>query len=126
MADFAASNAVPTLRAIVLDCPDPLELSRFYARILDWPPDPAPREDWVSIAGDGGRVSFQKIENYQPPTWPTGERPQMMHLDLGVTDLAAAHERVVELGARPVDLSNDTFNVYADPIGHPFCLCACS
>ena len=30
------------VRAIVLDCPDPLALSGFYAALLGWPPDPEP------------------------------------------------------------------------------------
>jgi len=28
------------VRAIVLDCPDPLALSGLYAEVLGWPPDP--------------------------------------------------------------------------------------
>ena len=51
-----------------------------------------------------------------------------MHLDLSVDDLGAAHEAVTALGARllkPADDVNaaDGFQVYADPAGHPFCLC---
>ncbi|HWD01148.1 MAG TPA: VOC family protein, partial [Amycolatopsis sp.] len=44
---------------------------------------------------------------------------------LDVTDLEAAHERVLDLGAKLLDDSPETFRVYADPAGHPFCLCAC-
>ncbi|MGQ0839363.1 VOC family protein [Actinokineospora sp.] len=121
------ANAVPTLGAIVLDCPDPLALATFYARLLDWPDDPAPAADnsWVSITGDSGRVDFQRVDNYVPPTWPAADRPQMLHLDLQVADLAAAHERAMTLGARLLDDAQETFWVYADPAGHPFCLCAC-
>lgn len=32
------------VRAIVLDCPDPLALSGFYAELLDWPPIPSPAQ----------------------------------------------------------------------------------
>ena len=35
----------------------------------------------------------------------------------------AAHRRAVELGARLLD-TQETFRVYADPVGHPFCLSA--
>jgi hypothetical protein len=38
----------------------------------------------------------------------------------------AAHEKVLALGARPLDLEDSEhkdFRVYADPAGHPFCLC---
>ncbi|SDC92901.1 VOC family protein [Actinokineospora iranica] len=121
------TTAVPTLGAIVLDCPDPLALSRFYASLLAWPEDPEPAEDnsWASIKGDSGRIDFQRAEGYLPPTWPAADRPQMLHLDLAVTDLEAAHERAIGLGARLLDDKPETFRVYADPAGHPFCLCAC-
>jgi hypothetical protein len=51
----------------------------------------------------------------------------MFHLDLRVVDLAAAAEHAVAVGATPLDLSDShpSFQVYADPVGHPFCLCAC-
>ncbi|HVK22622.1 MAG TPA: VOC family protein [Actinokineospora sp.] len=118
--------SVPTLGAVVLDCPDPLALSAFYARLLDWPEaEPGDDNSWVSITGKSGRIDFQQIPDYRPPTWPTGDRPQMFHLDLTVADLAAAAERAVGLGAKLLDDSADTFWVYADPAGHPFCLCAC-
>lgn len=53
--------------------------------------------------------------------------PQMIHFDLRVDDLAAAAAHAVAVGARPLDLtgSHPTFQVYADPAGHPFCLCTC-
>jgi hypothetical protein len=45
-----------------------------------------------------------------------------------VDDLQAAHDEAIALGARFLqaaeDLStSDGFQVYADPAGHPFCLC---
>jgi hypothetical protein len=51
-----------------------------------------------------------------------------MHLDLWIDDLTAANERAIALGARLVKLADDPaaaqgFQVYADPAGHPFCLC---
>ncbi|MEU6556218.1 VOC family protein [Streptomyces sp. NPDC046915] len=43
-----------------------------------------------------------------------------------VEDLDAAEGGVLALGARPLDTDDRsrTFRVYADPAGHPFCLCA--
>ncbi|GAA3004081.1 VOC family protein [Actinokineospora diospyrosa] len=121
------TTAVPRLSAVVLDCPDPLALSGFYAELLDWPKDAEPADDnaWSTIRGEGGRIDFQRIDDYVAPTWPNPERQQMVHLDLEVRDLAAAHERAVALGARLLDRSSTSFWVYADPAGHPFCLCAC-
>jgi catechol 2,3-dioxygenase-like lactoylglutathione lyase family enzyme len=114
---------VPTFGAVVLDCPDPAELARFYARLLDWPaPEVEDDNSWVRLCGPGVRMSFQRADDYRPPTWPDPERPQMFHLDLNVDDLPAAHERALALGARHLDTQR-SFRVYADPAGHPFCLC---
>ena len=72
------------------------------------------------------RLSFQRITNYQAPTWPAGRRPQQLHLDLLVDDLQAAHDHALAAGAAPlagvVVHEDETFGVYADPAGHPFCL----
>ena len=62
-----------------------------------------------------------------PPDWPDGA-PQQIHLDLWVDDPTAAHEHVMSLGATVLKEaedgdSPDAFQVYADPAGHPFCLC---
>lgn len=41
--------------------------------------------------------------------------------------MEAAQARALALGARPLDFHDDggerNFRVYADPAGHPFCLC---
>ena len=75
-------------------------------------------------SGGGAKVEFQGVADYVAPTWPEGDKPQMFHLDLTVEDLPAAHERAVGIGAKLLD-EQKTFRVYADPAGHPFCLCAC-
>ncbi|RLK60600.1 VOC family protein [Actinokineospora cianjurensis] len=118
------STAIPRFFAVVLDCADPIALSGFYADLLDWPRDAKPAEDnsWSTIEGTGGRLDFQRIDDYQPPTWPHPERQQMLHLDLQVDDLQAGHDRTVALGAAVLDQSSTSFWVYADPAGHPFCL----
>ncbi|WP_170067985.1 VOC family protein [Lentzea guizhouensis] len=63
-----------------------------------------------------------------PPQWPGGPVRQQVHLDLWVEDFAEAHEHVMALGAvvlKPAGgtTAGDDFQVYADPAGHPFCLC---
>ncbi|HWM06739.1 MAG TPA: VOC family protein [Actinophytocola sp.] len=119
------TTAVPRLGSVVLDCPDPHALADFYARLLDWPTDERDDQGWATIEGPAGAmIEFQRAADYQPPTWPEPDRPQMLHLDLRVDDLDAAHERAVELGAQLLDTQR-TFRVYADPAGHPFCLCQC-
>ena len=49
---------------------------------------------------------------------PDPARPQQMHLDVMVEDVAAAGPRVLALGATKLGGPG----VYADPAGHPFCL----
>lgn len=125
-----ATNPLVRAGSIVLDCPDPQALAAFYAALLDWQPAKITHQGyWASLDNpDGGlAIEFQRIDDYQPPTWPDSGRPQMYHFDLTVSDLAKAAEHAVAIGARPLDLSDEhpTFQVYADPVGHPFCLCAC-
>lgn len=118
-----------SLYAFVYDCPDPMALARFYAAVLDIPP-PRPTEDeWVDLPIGDTMLSFQRVENYQPPDWPDGY-PQQAHLDFEVPEYGDAHDWVVELGAVPLDPTGPVgtedgrgFRVYADPAGHPFCLC---
>ncbi|NKQ55069.1 VOC family protein [Amycolatopsis sp. K13G38] len=118
---------VPTFGCVVLDCPDPLSLAEFYAAVLDWS-EPKVQHDghWVTLTGPTGvEIAFQRVENYRAPEWPSQTMPQQFHLDLDVKDLDAGQERVLGLGARLLDDKPETFRVYADPAGHPFCLCAC-
>ena len=74
------------------------------------------------------KVGVQLAPNHIPPDWPDGVPQQQIHLDLWVDDVTAAHDTVVSLGAKVLKKANDTesregFQVYADPAGHPFCLC---
>ena len=119
-------SAVPTIGLVALDCPDPGQLANFYAALLDWS-DLRAEEDghWVELSGSGGvTLAFQRVENYRPPEWPGQDVPQQLHLDLNVTDMDAAQERALHLGAKLLDDSRDAFHVLADPVGHPFCLVA--
>lgn len=123
---------VARFRNVVLDCPDPHTLAAFYAAVAGGTPR-AEDDDWVVLqVPDGGpRLAFQRAEGHTPPQWPRADRNgQQLHLDFdaGATwaELDAAHERVLELGARPLDVEDhekEDFRVYADPAGHPFCLC---
>ncbi|MFI2642980.1 VOC family protein [Streptomyces sp. NPDC018610] len=123
--------AAVRLRSVVIDCPDPHALARFYADVAGGTPQ-AEDDDWVVLTVPGGsRLSFQRAPGLTPPEWPRADRnAQQFHLDFdaGSTweEMDAAHERVLALGARPLDLEDSEkkdFRVYADPAGHPFCLC---
>jgi catechol 2,3-dioxygenase-like lactoylglutathione lyase family enzyme len=115
------------MRSVVLDCPDPRALAEFYRGLLGGEVTFAD-DDWVVLVVDGQRVAFQLAEDFAPPTWPTGERPQQFHLDVTVDDVDAVEPQVLALGAtkhavQPGEAAGDTFRVYLDPAGHPFCLC---
>jgi hypothetical protein len=48
-----------------------------------------------------------------------------MHIEVEVSDLAAATEHAIELGARLAEHQpQDDVRVLLDPAGHPFCLYA--
>jgi catechol 2,3-dioxygenase-like lactoylglutathione lyase family enzyme len=107
------------LHHVVLDCPDPAALARFYSRLLGQPIT-YQSADWVVVAANdtSSGLAFQLARDYRPPTWPDPAVPQQFHLDVMVEDVASAEPLALALGARKLDGEN----VYADPAGHPFCL----
>ncbi|GKQ33745.1 VOC family protein [Streptomyces sp. A012304] len=118
------------VRSVVIDCPDPHALAEFYAAVAGGTPEAD--NEWVVLrVPDGPQLAFQRAEGFTPPEWPRADRnSQQFHLDFdaGATweEVDAAHRRVLALGARPLDLEDrekKDFLVYADPAGHPFCLC---
>ena len=104
---------------MVLDCPDPAELARFYSELLGQPIT-YQSEDWVVVAANdtSSGLAFQLAPDHRAPTWPAPAVPQQLHLDVMVDDVSSARTRVLGLGATSLDGEN----VYADPAGHPFCL----
>lgn len=121
--------AVARFRSTVLDCPDPHALAAFYAGVLGGTPRSAD-DDWVVLdVPDGPRLAFQRAEGYTPPEWPRADRnSQQFHLDFDAgstwAEIETAEAAVLALGARPLHQEDkEDFRVYADPAGHPFCLC---
>ncbi|MBA2725949.1 MAG: VOC family protein, partial [Actinobacteria bacterium] len=78
----------------------------------------------TSCSADGMRIAFQRVTDYRPPDWRDANPPQQMHLDVLVADLDEGEAEVLALGASLLDGSDKPigFRVYADPVGHPFCL----
>ncbi|MFJ8000404.1 VOC family protein [Streptomyces sp. NPDC096310] len=118
---------IATIRTLVLDCPDPHALAGFYAELLGGEVVGAADAHWVDLRVDHvKRLSFQRVPGYVPPEWPSTSRSQQLHLDLDVDDMRVREKEVLALGATPLDLEDDggkrDFRVYADPVGHPFCL----
>lgn len=115
--------AIARFPSVVLDCPDPGVLAQLYGGLLDWKISVEP--DWAEVRAEYGQcLCFQKIEDYQPPVWPSQEVPQQLHLDLMVDDLDTAEAAVLQLGGTKADHQpGTTFRVFLDPAGHPFCGC---
>lgn len=119
---------IATYSLTALDCPDPLALALFYSRLTGWPLADNSRPSWAELdpGGPGATLAFQLVEDgeFRPPEWPGQEHPQRMHFDFDVPDLDEGERAVLEIGARkhPVQPAPDSFRVFTDPIGHPFCL----
>jgi len=115
-----------TRQVIVFDAADMNAESSFWAGLLGG--NVNADDDWHSVMVEGEtRIGVQLAPNHAPPEWPDGT-PQQMHLDLYVDDLEAAHDEATSLGAKLLQPADDPhaaegFQVYADPAGHPFCLC---
>jgi hypothetical protein len=113
-------------KVTVLDAADLGAVSSFWAGVLGGTVDA--EDDWHTISVDGRpELAVQLAPDHVPPDWPNGT-PQQIHFDLFVADVRAAHDEVIALGARLLQPADDLgaaegFQVYADPAGHPFCLC---
>jgi len=113
-------------QVVVFDAADLNAESSFWAGLLGGTVDT--EDHWHMVLVDGeARVGVQLAPNHVPPDWPHGN-PQQIHLDLWVDDFPSAHDKVMSLGAKVLKPAAETeepdsFQVYADPAGHPFCLC---
>jgi catechol 2,3-dioxygenase-like lactoylglutathione lyase family enzyme len=115
--------AIGDLAAFILDCDDPHALARFYADLTGW--EVVYEDDvWAHLlAPRGPTIAFQRVDYYEPPRWPGHEHPQQAHLDFEVDDVHASAAELETLGiARHAVQPGDSFVVFTDPAGHPFCL----
>lgn len=89
---------------VVVGCPEEREdeLRAFYAMLTDGRVGP----------GEGAM---------RPPRWREPAHPTQIHLDVVVADVDAAERAVLEHGATKLE-EFPGWRVYADPVGHPFCL----
>lgn len=110
---------------VVLDSADIGTVSSFWADLLDG--TVSAKDDWHTVyVDDQPRLCVQLAPDHVSPDWPKGT--QQIHLDLYVSDIATAHEEAIAKGAVLLQAAEDQtsvngFQVYADPAGHPFCLC---
>jgi catechol-2,3-dioxygenase len=107
---------------VVFDTQDYETLAAFYAELLGLDRTSS-GADWIGI-GDGTEIplGFAKVDHHIRPTWPDPAYPQQMHLDI---DIANPHTLATaeRLGAIQLPDLGRTCPVYADPAGHPICLC---
>ena len=127
----------PRLIATVLDAEDAPALAAFWRDFLGltYRPGQGPADDpgFIVLNDEDGapELAIQQVASLARSSWPTGDTPAQMHLDLFVPDAAAQRhqvDRAVGLGARVLDDRSgddtDPLVVLADPAGHPFCLIA--
>jgi hypothetical protein len=111
---------------VVLEAPDPAPVLRFWSQLLDVPIYNESEDGGALDFGEGvAYLSVQKAAVYEPPVWPPepGKQGMQMHIDVEVSDLDAAVDHALELGAKLANFQpQDNVRVMVDPAGHPFCL----
>jgi predicted enzyme related to lactoylglutathione lyase len=104
-----------------IDCADPELLASFWCAVLDWQITERDTEG-IRIQGSPDEPAIDLIV---VPDGPKRAKNRI-HLDVNSTDRdqAAELERLLALGARPVDVGQGdvTWHVLADPEGNEFCL----
>jgi hypothetical protein len=114
------------ITSLCVDCTDAELLAGFWTRVLDW--EVTEREPEIVRIQARPDAPFA-IDFCVVPDGPKAGKNRL-HLDLNATDRdqAAELERLLSLGARPVDIGQDTtdpdvtWHVLADPEGNEFCL----
>lgn len=124
------------LADIVFDCARPARLARFWASALDGY-DIAPYDDeelarlrsiGITDPEDDPTVLVEPSDGRRPRLWfqlvPEPKRQKnRVHLDLRSEDVDAEVDRLIGLGARPLDdQPNDGLVVLQDPEGNEFCV----
>ena len=115
----------------VFDTAQPARDARFWADLLHGVVS-RDEPDWHEVTyGNGERLCFQLAHTHASPDWPHGQ--QQLHLDFVVDPdaVSAAHRHALAVGARllhphdesEIGAAESGFIAYADPSGHPFCLC---
>jgi len=117
-------TAIARFSLVAIDCREPRFLAGFYSAITGWDVHPESTDSWVELLGDrGATIAFQLAPDHVPPVWPSAEHPQQAHLDFDVSDLDMGEQQVLAIGARKAEVQpGETFRVFLDPAGHPFCL----
>ena len=105
--------------AVVVDAADPARLARWWAEVLGH--EILDEDSNEVMVGSGGNV-------YPILYFTTSSEPKVgknrLHIDLSPDDRDAEVERLVNMGARHVDIGqgSSSWVVLADPEGNEFCV----
>lgn len=113
------------LDTITLDCDEKHvpALMDFYSQLAGFQVESLDGEFMPTLLGQHIAISFQPVDGYQRPTFPTEERGQQIHLDFFVEDLEEAVAYAKSIGAQEAQKQfGDSWHILLDPAGHTFCL----
>jgi hypothetical protein len=105
---------------VVVDAIDPGRLARWWAEVLDYRLLSEDRDE--AIIGPDGKTYPQLL--FSLVVEPKGGKNRL-HIDLAPDDREGEVERLVNMGARRVDIGQGddvTWVVLADPEGNEFCV----
>ncbi|SDP80526.1 hypothetical protein SAMN04487981_1437 [Streptomyces sp. cf386] len=99
-------------------------LAAFYAAALGWEVIQTFGEAAAMISDGTTTYVFYTAESFKAPNWPEDEL--VFHLDLAFSDVEAAENRLIGLGAtKPAHQPGGKhWTVLLDPSGQPFCISA--
>ena len=113
----AEAPAIVGVAALAIDCTDPPGLARWWGRLLGGSVELDEDGDATLHAPGGLAIDFLSV-----PEPKAGKN--RLHLDLRSSDLAAATEQALALGAARADdvYAGGAWQVLRDPEGNEFCL----
>jgi catechol-2,3-dioxygenase len=116
-------TAIARLGAVALDAPEPARLARFYQEVLDLQVM-FENESFVALKGAAVLLTIQQVKDLPAVTWPDGDVPKQIHLELAVEDLDSSEKAMLAAGATKASTqpAPDRWRVLVDPAGHPFCI----
>ena len=100
---------------------DGAPLLGMYRDLLGMAPINIGYQKLVHADGRLPEIGFEYSPEDAPPRWPDPDHPQQVHLDIEVGDVDEAERVVLAHGGHRLHI-DDTHRVYADLVGHPFCL----
>jgi hypothetical protein len=113
------------VREVIVDCQRPDVVAAFWGAVLEWGLHEQQGMYWMSESGDPADPGL--VLAFVPVSEPKTSKNRV-HLDVCPRgcDQAQEVDRLVSLGARPVDVGQGdaAWVVLADPEGNEFCVLA--